>query len=210
MATVGHVAVGLAAARAYNDGRQPRWPVAAAWSALALLPDADVIGFPLGIHYEAPLGHRGATHSIVFALAAGLVVLALGIAHAMMAANLRPAAAAGRAGAQINGWTAGLTEYAPEQVEKVTGVSASRITRLARELAGRPPAVAIVGGPPLAHTNGLFTALAVNALNALLGSVADGLRLEAELQGSLVGKPNQLEAVRANLEKREPKFRDPS
>jgi hypothetical protein len=53
MATVGHVAVGLAAARAFNDGRQPRWPVAAAWSALALLPDADVIGFPLGIHYEA-------------------------------------------------------------------------------------------------------------------------------------------------------------
>ena len=33
------------------------------------------------------------------------------------------------------------------------------------------PAVAIVGGPPLAHTNGLFNALAVNALNALLGSV---------------------------------------
>jgi anaerobic selenocysteine-containing dehydrogenase len=29
----------------------------------------------------------------------------------------------------------------------------------------------VVGGPPLAHTNGLFTALAVNALNALLGSV---------------------------------------
>jgi enoyl-CoA hydratase/carnithine racemase len=44
---------------------------------------------------------------------------------------------------------------------------------------------------------------------ALLGSVADGLRLEAELQGTLVGKPNQLEAVRANLEKREPRFRDP-
>jgi anaerobic selenocysteine-containing dehydrogenase len=98
-------------------------------------------------------------------------VLALGIAHAIIAARLRAAAAAGRAGAQINGWTAGLTEYAPEQVEKVTGVSASRMTRLARELAGRTPAVAIVGGPPLAHTNGLFTALAVNALNALLGSV---------------------------------------
>ncbi|HET6318236.1 MAG TPA: molybdopterin dinucleotide binding domain-containing protein, partial [Chloroflexota bacterium] len=77
----------------------------------------------------------------------------------------------GRAGAQIDGWTAGLTEYAPEQVGKVTGVSASRITRLARELAERTPAVAIVGGAPLAHTNGLFTALAVNALNALLGSV---------------------------------------
>jgi len=74
MATVGHVAVGLAAARACNDGRQPRWPVAAAWSALALLPDADVIGFPLGVPYEAPWGHRGATHSLVFALAAGLVI----------------------------------------------------------------------------------------------------------------------------------------
>jgi inner membrane protein len=74
MATVGHVAVGLAAARACNDGRQPRWPVAAAWSALAVLPDADIIGFPLGIHYQAAWGHRGATHSLAFALAAGLVV----------------------------------------------------------------------------------------------------------------------------------------
>ena len=33
------------------------------------------------------------------------------------------------------------------------------------------PSVAIIGGAPLAQTNGLFTALAVNALNALLGSV---------------------------------------
>jgi enoyl-CoA hydratase/carnithine racemase len=44
---------------------------------------------------------------------------------------------------------------------------------------------------------------------ALLGSVADGLRLEAQLQATLVGRPNQLEAVRANVEKRPPRFRDP-
>jgi len=44
---------------------------------------------------------------------------------------------------------------------------------------------------------------------ALLGSVADGLHLETELQGMLVGKPNQREAVAANLEKREPRFVDP-
>ena len=31
--------------------------------------------------------------------------------------------------------------------------------------------MAIVGGTPLAHTNGLFTALAVNALNELVGAV---------------------------------------
>ena len=145
-------------------------------------------------------------------------VLALGIAHAIMAANLRPAAAAGRAGAQINGWTAGLTEYAPEQVEKVTGVSASLMTRLARELAERTPAVAIVGGPPLAHTNGLFTALAVNALNALLGSVeqpgglfftpqirlggvasiAEAFRLQPEGHGPYIGEAQALLVDGAN------------
>ena len=46
-------------------------------------------------------------------------------------------------------------------------MSPQRIERLAREFAEATPAVAIVGGAPLAHTNGLFTALAVNALNAL-------------------------------------------
>jgi inner membrane protein len=39
-----------------------------AFSLLSMLPDADVIGFPLGIRYEDPWGHRGASHSIVFAL----------------------------------------------------------------------------------------------------------------------------------------------
>ena len=33
----------------------------------SLVPDADVVSFLLGIPYEAPFGHRGATHSIVFA-----------------------------------------------------------------------------------------------------------------------------------------------
>lgn len=40
--------------------------------------------------------------------------------------------------------------------------------------------------------------------------VEEGLRLEEKLQASLVGRPNQVEAVKANLEKREPRFRDPS
>jgi anaerobic selenocysteine-containing dehydrogenase len=98
-------------------------------------------------------------------------VLALGLAHVILAAKLRPAGAGGRAAALIDGWSSGLADYAPEQVEKITGVAASRIDRLARELAGISPAVAIIGGAPLAHTNGLFNALAVNALNALVGSV---------------------------------------
>lgn len=44
---------------------------------------------------------------------------------------------------------------------------------------------------------------------AFAGDVASGLRLEEEIQRSLIGRPNQMEAVRANLEKRAPKFRDP-
>jgi enoyl-CoA hydratase/carnithine racemase len=44
---------------------------------------------------------------------------------------------------------------------------------------------------------------------AELASVAEGLALEEKLQRSLIGGPNQVEAVRANLEKREPRFRDP-
>ncbi len=100
-------------------------------------------------------------------------VLALGLANAIVGANLRPAASAGRAGALIDGWSDGLAAYAPEEVEKTTGVPAARIERLAREFAERGPSVAIVAGAPLAHTNGLFTALAVNALNALVGSVEE-------------------------------------
>lgn len=38
---------------------------------------------------------------------------------------------------------------------------------------------------------------------------AEGLRIEADIQKTLIGKPNQLEAVRANMEKRPPEFADP-
>jgi enoyl-CoA hydratase/carnithine racemase len=66
---------------------------------------------------------------------------------------------------------------------------------LAREIAGRSPD-------------------AVRAAKRLLegafaGDLAEGLRLEEEVQRSLLGRPNQVEAVRANLEQRPPRFRDP-
>ena len=100
-------------------------------------------------------------------------VLALGLAHVIMTSKTRPAAAAGRAGALIEGWNAGLADYSPEQVETITGVKATRVERLATEFANRRPALAIIGGAPLAHTNGLFSAVAVNALNALVGNVGE-------------------------------------
>ena len=37
------------------------------WSGLSLLPDADVLGFRLGVAYGDEWGHRGASHSLVFA-----------------------------------------------------------------------------------------------------------------------------------------------
>ena len=38
----------------------------------SILPDLDVLAFKLGIPYEAMLGHRGFSHSIVFALLAAV------------------------------------------------------------------------------------------------------------------------------------------
>jgi anaerobic selenocysteine-containing dehydrogenase len=111
--------------------------------------------------------------------------LALGLAHVILANKLRPAG--GAPGGTIAGWSEGLTAYAPEQVEKITGVPARRIDRLARHLVEYSPAVAIVGGAPLAHTNGLSTALAVNALNALLGSVNQPGGLSFMPQPSSIG-----------------------
>ncbi|MBK7862036.1 MAG: metal-dependent hydrolase [Archangiaceae bacterium] len=76
MASLGHVAVGIAMGRAFTPAGAPRARLVkacVAFSALAMLPDADVIGFPLGVQYGDPWGHRGATHSFVFAL---LVTLA--------------------------------------------------------------------------------------------------------------------------------------
>jgi enoyl-CoA hydratase/carnithine racemase len=48
-------------------------------------------------------------------------------------------------------------------------------------------------------------------LNAAdLVSLEEGLLLEEKLQRALLGSPNQMEAVMANMEKRAPVFRDPS
>jgi menaquinone reductase, molybdopterin-binding-like subunit len=98
-------------------------------------------------------------------------VLALGLAHVILRSKRRSPSDAGRAGRIIEGWDRGLPAYSPEEVEKFTGVKASRIEKLAHEFAEHAPAVAIIGGAPLAHTNGTFQAVAVNALNALVGSV---------------------------------------
>jgi inner membrane protein len=44
------------------------------WSALSMLPDADVIGFAVGVRYGDAWGHRGATHSFAFCVALGTLL----------------------------------------------------------------------------------------------------------------------------------------
>ena len=77
MASLGHIAVGMAAARIYpHEPPSPRLSFSSAlfWSALSFLPDADVVGFALGVRYADAWGHRGATHSLVFAVAVGAII----------------------------------------------------------------------------------------------------------------------------------------
>ena len=139
------------------------------------------------VHVESRMSQTGANADEWVAVNPGTEgVLALGIANAILTANLRTAAAAGAAGAAIDGWAGGLTAYTPAEVQTLTGVDARRIERIAREFAEMGPAVAIVAGPPLAHTNGLFNALAVNALNALVGSVGQpgGVYFTPQLNGA--------------------------
>ena len=76
MASFGHIAAGVATARIDRTGTDRRSWVTAAffWSLVSFLPDADVIGFPLGVRYEDEWGHRGASHSIAFAIALGVLI----------------------------------------------------------------------------------------------------------------------------------------
>lgn len=54
----------------------PKARLAASMALLAVVPDLDVIGFRAGIPYGDVMGHRGFTHSILFALIAGVAVAA--------------------------------------------------------------------------------------------------------------------------------------
>lgn len=56
----------------------PRGRLVAAGALLAVLPDLDVVAFELDIPYGHPLGHRGWSHSLLFAaLVGGLGALLL-------------------------------------------------------------------------------------------------------------------------------------
>ncbi len=77
VASFGHVAVGLGVGRLAAPRGGPAGPTMLLFALLALLPDVDALGGILGRPFPPPFGHRGATHSLAFGLAASLALTAL-------------------------------------------------------------------------------------------------------------------------------------
>jgi len=69
----GHSAVGFTLSKVIDNKNEKLLLLLAIFS--TVLPDFDVIGFKFGISYLHPLGHRGFTHSIVFALFWALILV---------------------------------------------------------------------------------------------------------------------------------------
>ena len=71
-----HAIAGLAIGAAFRGAQTPArfWALGATFAAL---PDLDGIGFWLGVPYESTFGHRGFSHSLIFAaILAGVGLLA--------------------------------------------------------------------------------------------------------------------------------------
>lgn len=71
-----HAAAALSLGMAFRPaGAPPRFWILG--MACAVLPDFDSIGFALGIRYGDLLGHRGLSHSLLFAACLGWAIVAL-------------------------------------------------------------------------------------------------------------------------------------
>lgn len=53
------------------------WKTGVLAAACSVVPDLDILAFNFGIPYDSVWGHRGASHSIVFAVVFGLAVAAV-------------------------------------------------------------------------------------------------------------------------------------
>lgn len=73
---ISHAVAGLGIGAAFL-GRKASGRILGLGALCAALPDADVIGFPLGIRYGDLLGHRGLSHSFAFAAALAALVTPL-------------------------------------------------------------------------------------------------------------------------------------
>ncbi|HKD82095.1 MAG TPA: metal-dependent hydrolase [Candidatus Angelobacter sp.] len=78
-----HAVVGAAIGHTGNQELRKDWRFWVAVVACSVLPDVDSLGFQMGVPYGALWGHRGMTHSLLFALfvAAFLALLLDGRFH---------------------------------------------------------------------------------------------------------------------------------
>ncbi len=92
---------------------------------------------------------------------------------------------------------------------KVSGAEALQIG-LATRLADDPRAVALEMAREIASKSPHAIRAAKELLNrSRFVDDPEGLRLEQEMQMRVIGQPNQVEAVMANMQKRQPNFSDP-
>lgn len=75
-----HAVTALSIGACFYDACIPKrvWVIGIACS---VIPDLDVIGFRFGIKYGDFWGHRGFTHSLVFAALLAVVIVTLGFRH---------------------------------------------------------------------------------------------------------------------------------
>ena len=112
--------------------------------------------------------------------------LALAVSAILLERGLHDSGFTGSRGTDFDAFRELLLARAkPSEVAERTGVPLKRIERLALELAGHRPAVALAGDASVRSRRGVALALAVSHLNALLGAYSDGglLRAEAAVPG---------------------------
>ncbi len=108
--------------------------------------------------------------------------LALGIAHVLVRENLHDQDFVrdhvsgfepwkDAQGGEHAGFRSVLLEFTPEKIESTYGIQAAVVERIARDMAADRPCFAITGPEAVLGSNGLRTAMAVHALNALLGAI---------------------------------------
>ncbi len=71
-----HAFVAVALGSAYAQHRMP-WYFWVLSMTCSILPDADVLGFAVGLPYNSLWGHRGLSHSLCFAFVLSLCVVSL-------------------------------------------------------------------------------------------------------------------------------------
>jgi len=125
------------------------------------------------VTFDVRLSHTAGNSDEWFPVSPGTDgVVALAMAHVIVNANLHNKDF-------IQRWTnlspsslvQSLSQYPPEIAQKISGVHASDIERIAREFAATLPAVAISGRGVSGHVNGVYNERCIFLLNAIVGSI---------------------------------------